>query len=116
MSKFKVNPNAYQSGCLQGYFKTSYAKLVEKFGEPLPETDDSNDPYEPKVSTTWIFESEGEIVFDLYDWKETDLYDSRLMTIDEFRALPEYNWHIGGNSNPENFIEFVAFLKSSLGE
>ena len=77
---------------LKGYVKTTYAKLVETFGEPTF-TDAS--PYE-KVNAEWNLEFTvpftdewGEEDFNyvkatIYNWK------------DGYIPTEEYEWHIGG--------------------
>jgi hypothetical protein len=95
----------FGGGSLQGYFTTSYKKLVKLFGEPNSEGDDY------KVSTEWTLKSpKGKIVC-LYDYKQTKMYDSDGLTIENFRKLKSYDWHIGGNST-EDADELVAYLKS----
>ena len=67
---------------LKGYVKTTYAKLVETFGEPTM-TDAS--PYE-KVNAEWTVKAKDKdnTVFTIYNWK------------DGFIPTDEYEWHIGG--------------------
>lgn len=81
---------------LQGYVEAPYAKLHALFGEP------STDGY--KVSSEWVLAFEGH-VYTVYDYKDTNLYDSDAMSVDEFRALPSFNWHIGSSGDPRRFIE-----------
>ena len=42
-----------------------------------------------KVSTEWVLSFKGQ-VFTLYDYRGSS-------SVEEFRALPSYDWHIGGN-------------------
>ncbi len=68
---------------LQGYVKTTYAKLVETFGKP---TYTDADPDE-KVNAewkVWAETDEGLVKFSIYNWK------------DGFIPTEEYDWHIGG--------------------
>jgi len=102
---FKPTKQSTVGTSLCGYVKTSYANLVRLFGEPNSEGD------EYKVSTEWNLRRSGGGVATIYDYKETNLYDSDGMTVDEFRQLPEYNWHIGGNSQ-EIAIELREFIES----
>lgn len=81
---------------LQGYVEAPYAKLHALFGEP------STDGY--KVSSEWVLEFEGR-VYTVYDYKDTNLYDLEAMSVDAFRALPSFNWHIGSIDDPRRFIE-----------
>lgn len=77
---------------LMGYITVKYSDLVLAFGEPM-----ESDGY--KVSGEWIFiEEESGEVFTIYDWKSTDLYDSDLKSVEEFRALKtKVQFNIGGN-------------------
>lgn len=78
--------------CLQGYVEASYEQLHKLFGEPL----EHPDPY--KVSSEWIIQFDDGSIATIYDYKETNLYDSCGPSVEEFRALPLYSWHIGGTS------------------
>lgn len=95
---------------LQTYFTASYARLVELFGPPA-----ESDGY--KVSGEWVFTSDPitgrRETFTIYDYRETELYASSLPTIEEFRAQPSYDWHIGGK-NKESADRFVAWLQTKL--
>ena len=91
--KFNTSNKSTVGTSLCGYVETSYSKLVELFGEPK---DEETDDY--KISTIWVVENKEGRVLDIYDWKMTVLYDHDGYEIDEFRELPVYNWHIGGNS------------------
>jgi hypothetical protein len=51
----------------------------------------------------------------LYDYKETDLYSSDNPSVQEFRNLPKYAWHIGGQSQ-EQAEELKTFIEYSLRE
>ncbi len=70
----------------KGYFKTSYQKLYDFLGEPVSG--------EGKVSTTWILKIGGK-QYTIYDYKQTDLYNEDYPTVEEFRKLNSYLWHIG---------------------
>jgi hypothetical protein len=75
---------------LVGYVNTTYADLVEAFGQPLSGGD--------KTNSEWIIKfSDGEVAT-IYDWKEpsTPVYD--------------YDWHIGGNK-----AEVVKRVAAILG-
>lgn len=76
---------------LQGRVATTYATLVECFGEPTYDVKDSGDG---KVNAEWTIEflvqeggDEDQVVASIYDWKNM------------FTVLPtgEYLWHIGGS-------------------
>lgn len=104
---FVLSPKANPEGTsLRGEFSAAFSLLQARFGDPIPEADGY------KVSTEWIFTEEktGEVVT-LYDYKETALYDEGLPTVEEFRALPSYDWHVGARS-PEVAARFVTWLKT----
>jgi predicted DNA-binding transcriptional regulator AlpA len=88
---------------LVGSVEVSYARLAAMFG-----TNTSTDDH--KVSTEWIFSQEGTgIVVTLYDWKMTKLYDPDYMTIEEFRSLPSYEWHIGAKEK-QHAVDFLVWF------
>lgn len=92
----------YGIGGLVGEFTASYASLVRLFGEPNSEGDGH------KVSTEWrIKDKETGQLFSLYDWKATSLYGDTCSTVEAFRALPSYAWHIGGTTDPTAFTEWL---------
>lgn len=86
---------------LIGYYTTSYRNLVSLFGKP-------SDGGCYKVSTEWNVTYKGK-TYSIYDYKETNLYDEELPSVEEFRRLPYYTWHIGGWGDPTEFIEFLKF-------
>lgn len=91
----KCNNNADRNGTsLQGYITLSFADLVATFGQP-----EESDGY--KVSTEWTFEADNGQVFALYDYKDTNLYDKGLPSVEQFRALRSFEWHIGANGNSD---------------
>ena len=94
MKKFNVTQKDAMGTSLQSYVNTSYAHLIELFGEPDPLNTD-----EYKVSTQWIIEDENGRVYTIYDYKMTKMYDHDGYTVKQFRKLPSYEWHIGGISN-----------------
>lgn len=47
-----------------------------------------------KVSSEWVVTDALGRVFTVYDYKETNLYDSELPSVAAFRRRP-YSWHIG---------------------
>lgn len=63
---------------LQGYVRTTYAQLVDLFGEGVGAGD--------KTTQEWILEFNDGTVATIYDWKEYE--------------TPEYlyDWHVGGTS------------------
>lgn len=102
MAKFKISTKNAGGTSLQGLVTTSYSKLVEIFGEPQ-----ESDGY--KVSSEWVVEDDNGNVLTIYDYKETSLYDSNNPSVEEFRELPECEWHIGGN-NPSLADELEQFI------
>jgi hypothetical protein len=98
------------NGCLQGMITASYKNLVKIFGKP----NSKGDGY--KVSTEWVLEDQfGHVVY-LYDWKSTKKYNKSEMTVKELRALPEYEWHVGGSNNYTNelkeYIDYMIILNT----
>jgi hypothetical protein len=82
---------------------TSYKNLVKLFGKPNSPGD------EYKVSSEWILEDDNGYLVTIYDWKETNLYDSSNPSVKKFRELDSYSWHIGGTriEDEENLQAFV---------
>lgn len=80
---------------LMGYVTASFEDLREALGEP-----EEGDGY--KVSTEWTLTWKGQ-TFTIYDYKETSLYDRSGPSVEQFRKLPAYDWHIGGRTDPEAF-------------
>lgn len=91
MGPFVKSTKSAEGTCLYGYLNASYKILVELFGAPS-----TSDQY--KVSTEWILEDQKGNVFTIYDYKETNLYDENNPSVEEFRALPTYEWHVGGRT------------------
>jgi hypothetical protein len=90
-------------GGLIGYLDCSFATLQKVFGDPV-------DGSESKISTEWsIVDTQTGARFAIYDWKETNLYSDNLPSVEEFRALPSYIWHIGGMSKLD-FDALTTFL------
>lgn len=105
-----VPTTEYAGSGLQGYVNLSYKELRKIFGAPL-----HSDGY--KVSTEWCIK---DVVtgrtFSLYDYKETNLYDSDLPSVRKFRQLPSYDWHIGCNDLRASDAEALqAFLSERVG-
>ncbi len=89
---------------LKGYFKTSYQKLYVFLGEPLS--------LDGKVSTTWILKIGGK-QYTIYDYKQTDLYNEDLPTVEEFRKLNSYLWHIGAELGADASA-CIEYLKEEI--
>ena len=86
---------------LKGYLhNTTYAQLVEAFGQPTFNPEDSGDG---KVNFEWVFEFNGE-VFTLYDWKTYDVQ----YTINELTT-----WNIGGKTYYGDFSNYIEEVLNS---
>jgi len=129
---FKQLDYSSSGNSLQGYIKCSYADLVELFGQPRGSGDDY------KVSTEWVLgyfpdstpdervdrvvktldnKDRPQFIVSLYDYKMTELYDGGGgMSVAAFRALPSYDWHIGGDTKEEARLltEYVTRKISEL--
>lgn len=91
--------------CLIGYYTASYRELYALFGESS-ECD--------KSSTQWIVNYKGKN-YSIYDYKETELYDEDLPSVEEFRSQESYNWHIGGwGERIDENDEFIKYLNKEL--
>ena len=79
--KFRVTNNYRDCNMTSflGEVNTTYARLVEVFGEPLSGSGDG------KVNSEWIIKFANGEVATIYDWKEP------------VTPTDDYNWHIGGN-------------------
>lgn len=72
---------------LQGYVETTYAKLVDTFGEPNLEGD------EHKVDVEWLLETPAGVAT-VYNWKDGKKY----LGEDGLDVADIKEWHIGGHS------------------
>ena len=108
----KVDPAIDATGSsFMGNIKTSYAELVEVFGEPI-----AHNSADGKVTTEWKIEfginddltwakpmhpgdihSDRSVIATIYDWKTGET------------PLGEYNWHIGGHN-----IEAAWFVQDMI--
>jgi len=73
-------------------------------------TGDCGDGY--KVSHTWAFRR-GELIYSLYDWKSTHLYDSTMWTPQELWASNEpFDLHVGSRepATQGDVADFITFL------
>ena len=103
-----VRSDVFTGGHLIGTVTCSYKTLVVAFGEP--DEADGN-----KVSSEWsVKDTVTGDGFSLYDYEETVLYNSSGPTVEEFRALDSYDWHIGGlkNIDFDALKEFLAKIKA----
>mgnify|MGYP001592981426 CR=1 FL=1 len=94
---------------LVGEFTTSYKSLLDFLGPPK-----NGDGY--KVSTEWILSGPGDSTFTIYDYKATNMYADEEVSVEIFRNLPSYTWHIGGKGPMEgpSFQSFVKWLQENL--
>ena len=108
----KVDPAIDATGSsFMGNVKTSYAELVEVFGEPI-----AHNSADGKVTAEWKIEfginddltwakpmhpgdihSDRSVIATIYDWKTGET------------PLGEYNWHIGGHN-----IEAAWFVQDMI--
>lgn len=117
-ASFQLMPDNYErkyGTSLRGEFNTSYRELEAAFGTPngidalIGEREEQSSGN--KVSSEWAFLSDDGSEFSLYDYKETDIYDEDLPTVEEFRSEPSYDWHIGASGKID---EFVSWLKEQI--
>lgn len=94
---------------LKGIIFARYSELEKLFGEPL-----ESDGY--KISGEWVFsEEDSSSVFTVYDWKNTELYNSNLPSVRAFRQSSELiEFHIGGNTSCENFKNWIEYQLAKL--
>lgn len=104
---FRLNPEGdFNLSSLQGYILVPPAAIAEKFKKYAEGGD--------KASRYYVFEDEQGRVFTVYDYKDTSIYDFDRPSPEEFWLNQEpIDLHIGGYSNPREFIEW---LKSELGD
>ena len=70
-----------------------------------------------KVSREWVFQH-GELVFTVYDWKMTYLYDVDLLTPEQFWSIEfDEQLHVGSKSpaTKEDATAFSTALKTAIG-
>lgn len=99
-----TNGGAVGSSFHNVYIKLNPADIFLFFGD-VEETDGY------KVSKEWIFEYKSRI-FCLYDWKETNLYDSNLPSPAEYWAQDEVELHIASRHGMIEEMEFKVALKA----
>lgn len=89
---------AVMGSSLAGYiFGVTYNQLVEAFGPPAFNPEDSGDG---KVNFEWVFKFNGE-VFTLYDWKTYDVdYTTNLLT----------RWNVGSKIHADKFINYIQSI------
>lgn len=103
---FVVAPDASSDFThLFGEVELRPAAVVRCFGN-------GTDSDEFKVSRQWKFKK-GDLVFTLYDWKSTNLYDSEMWSPEELWASNEpFPLHIGSKepATHDDAKEFAQFL------
>lgn len=79
--KFRVTNNYADVSMtsLMGEVNTTYARLIEVFGQPLSGSGDG------KVNSEWIIKFANGEVATIYDWKMPET------------PTDDYDWHIGGH-------------------
>ena len=85
--KFKLT-NKFESSCLQGYIKTSYADLVACFGEP----NCKGDGY--KVDAEWMIKFSNGVYATIYNYKTGKNYCGE----EGLDVADITDWHVGGMS------------------
>jgi hypothetical protein len=105
-----IHTTKYCRGGNIGELEFSYADLVRVLGNPNGKTDGY------KVSTSWTLQDTvtGETL-EIYDWKMTKTYDARSgMTLQAFRELPSYSWHVGGRGDGVGHSSIVTALEGFI--
>jgi hypothetical protein len=75
-----------------GQIFASFKTLVKLFGPPFDYEHEDGD----KITTVWIVEDNLGRAVEIYDYKATNLFYDENPSVEEFRKLPMYDWHIGG--------------------
>ena len=103
---FKRDDDANIDGTsLKGYVHAKYKELESLFGKPL-----DSDGF--KVSGEWGFTGEDGSVFRVYDYKQTELYDSELPSVKKFRDSDEVmEFNVGGRYSA---VEFLSWLNEKI--
>ena len=94
---------------LRGEFVASFAQLRALLGDP----NSDGDGY--KVSTEWVLTFRGS-TFTIYDYKATALYDDEPLSVEAFRGLPSYSWHVGAPSvaAPQTVLDFIRAMLDAV--
>ena len=102
--RFNPKKDPWMGGHLQAYIQVGFQALATHLGRPMPSEVDRS-----KSTTGWriVDDTDGRqfTVYD-YDWDDRGPGDPR--TVREFRALPTYLWHIGGDSDASEFGYWLA--------
>lgn len=99
----------YAGTSLLGYMEASYRDLVRVLGKPNAEGD------QYKVSTEWVVTFAGR-TFTIYDYKVTRLYDRGGISVKAFRALPKFEWHIGGTAKDMTFEQLRSVILHAIAQ
>ena len=101
MKYFNVSRDVDQTltgSSLQGYIKTTYADLVEKFGKPdVIDLD--------KSTAEWCVEFCVDLGMGDYKFVNTTIYDWKT----DSTPMGEYEWHIGGDDAEAKEIADAIF-------
>ena len=102
---FKLDDHADSGGTsLKGSVELAPSRLVEKFGTPQ-----QSDGY--KTSGEYTFRGADGLVFCLYAWKASTLYDSDGIHPDELWASDEpFMFNVGGNAPASEFIDWLKSI------
>jgi hypothetical protein len=105
MTTYKLNPYADINGTYKvATLKTTFGQLLAVFG--MPEESDGH-----KSSGDWLFSSDNGDTFTIYDWKATNLYDSSLPSVEDFRRSAEVvEFSVGGRGDASQFLSWVSWL------
>lgn len=87
-----------------GRIDVSYDDLVKLFGEPNGYGDDY------KISTYWTLEDNKGRVATIHDWKNTNLYEDDLPSVEEFRKFPSYQWTICTTGDKNVVVDLKTFI------
>jgi hypothetical protein len=100
-------------GGFRGTFTASYKQLVTLLGPPTEVKPGRTDG---KISTSWkVFDNLTGIEFEVYDYKMTNLYSREMPSVEEFRNMPSYDWHVRGAFIPSHVIdEFAESVKNAV--
>lgn len=100
--KVLVNRDLGISGTyLQGSVSTTYAQLVEIFGEPSCKAEDGYG--DGKVTTEWVLNLNGDAIT-IYDWKEYGIPREKIT-----------DWHLGSRS-ANTIIALKHYLENDYPE
>lgn len=105
--RFNPKTDPWMGGHLQAYIQANFNALAAVLGRPMPSETDGGE----KVTTAWRIVDDEDFVqrqFTVYDYDWDDRGPGDPRTVREFRALPTYLWHIGGDSDATKFGYWLA--------